>query len=141
MKNFLMLLLLCLLSWQTRAQQANIVGGQPAQISDYPWQVSLQTSANRHFCGGSVINSTWILTAAHCVQGTATSDIRVYAGATDQTRPGGQYAQAAQIIVHPNFNPSTMDNDIAVLRLVNPLLLGLNVQPIPTPLKAHCLTT
>ena len=54
----------------------------------------------------------------------------VYAGTTDQTQSGGQLAQVAQIIVHPNFNPNTLDNDIAVLRLVNPLIFSANVHPI-----------
>jgi hypothetical protein len=122
-------LLLLLASWQGLAQTGNIVGGQPAQISDYPWQVSLRGGSGGHFCGGSLINSTWVLTAAHCVSGY-TGTLFVYAGVTDQTQSGGQLAQVAQIIVHPNFNPSTMDNDIAVLRLVNPVIFGSNVHPI-----------
>lgn len=129
MKKLLAVLLLLLAGWQSLAQPANIVGGQPAQISEHPWQVSLRGGSGGHFCGGSLINSTWVLTAAHCVSGY-TGTLFVYAGATDQTQGGGQLAQVAQIIVHPNFNPSTMDNDIAVLRLVNPLVFGSNVYPI-----------
>lgn len=41
-----------------------IVGGEQIKIEKVPYQVSLQTT--KHFCGGSIISSLWILTAAHC---------------------------------------------------------------------------
>ena len=44
-----------------------IVGGTEAARNRWPWQVSLQTSQGHHFCGGSLINDQWLLTAAHCL--------------------------------------------------------------------------
>lgn len=49
-----------------------IIGGRPINVSKLPWQVSLQRRVAFgffHICGGSIIDSKWILTAAHCVEG------------------------------------------------------------------------
>ena len=51
---------------------SRIVGGSNADISDYPWQVSLQLRSGGkwyHICGASIIDNNWAVTAAHCVDG------------------------------------------------------------------------
>ncbi len=62
-----------------------IVGGQPAADGNYPWQVRLYSSDSNQigFCGGSIINDRWILTAAHCLLDT--NAVVVGFGSTDRT--------------------------------------------------------
>ena len=47
---------------------SRIVGGRVTRIQDWPWQVGLQSSSSEGiFCGGSLLNQEWVLTAAHCI--------------------------------------------------------------------------
>jgi len=50
-------------------RQARIVGGTVAEVNEYPWMVSLLL-VGEHNCGGSLISSSWILSAAHCTKGS-----------------------------------------------------------------------
>lgn len=50
----------------TARSLTRIVGGVPVDIESYPWQTSIQWK-NQHFCGGSIIDKGWVLTAAHCM--------------------------------------------------------------------------
>jgi len=44
-----------------------IVGGVETEVNEYPWMVSLVNgNGYYHFCGGSIISSQWVVTAAHC---------------------------------------------------------------------------
>lgn len=56
-----------------------IVGGVPAQAGDFPFIVSLQRNG-AHFCGGSLLDSTTVLTAAHCAEGRTATSLTVRAG-------------------------------------------------------------
>ena len=48
-----------------------VIGGEDAEITDWPFMVSLQSTSGSHFCGGILFDSTHILTAGHCIDGTA----------------------------------------------------------------------
>ena len=51
------------------AQRATrIVGGVETEVSEYPWQAGLvDKGSSSIWCGGSLLNSKWVLTAAHCI--------------------------------------------------------------------------
>ncbi|RKH20553.1 serine protease [Corallococcus sp. CA047B] len=103
-----------------------IVGGVEARPGSHPWIVSLQNNGS-HFCGGSLVRigareeSNIVLTAAHCVVDGPPDT--VVAGAHQLTRPvAGQVSvRVKRVVSHPNYNPDTTMNDIAVLQLASPI--------------------
>jgi secreted trypsin-like serine protease len=115
--------------------EQEIVGGTATTIGANPWQVSLQSSSGSHFCGGSVLNANWILTAQHCVNsggGSISKPGRVVAGITKISGSStGQIRTVAEVIVYPNYVDASKGKDVALLRLSSPLdLSGTNVKGI-----------
>jgi secreted trypsin-like serine protease len=112
--------------------EQEIVGGTATTIGANPWQVSLQSSSGFHFCGGSVLNANWILTAQHCVNsgGSISKPARVEAGTTTLSG-SGQVSSVAEVIVYPGYVDANVGKDVALLRLSTPLdLSGANVKGI-----------
>jgi secreted trypsin-like serine protease len=111
-----------------------MVGGVRALKGQFPWQVSLDVSwsadlVRAHFCGGSIINDSWILTAAHCVEKNTPRDIIVSAGHTDLTKPVDR-VNVQTIYIKKSFVSTQGGGDIALLKLLRPLRIGENIQVI-----------
>nr|WP_253899542.1 trypsin-like serine protease [Corallococcus carmarthensis] len=103
-----------------------IVGGTPAAITDFPWQASLRTANGSHFCGGAILGPWYILTAQHCVVGRNPASVSIGVGsATRSTMAStGQVVQVADFLLYPGYNSSTVDKDVALVRLASPLTLN-----------------
>jgi secreted trypsin-like serine protease len=115
-------------------KQPKIVGGVPAPDGAYPWQVSIAASiiadpGQAHFCGGSILNDRWIVTAAHCLVRLRPEDVVVVAG-TNVLQQGVTRTNAARLIVHKDYAPQTFDNDVALIELLQPLALGPKAKPV-----------
>jgi trypsin len=92
-----------------------IVGGVAASQGDVPFIVSMQKSGS-HICGGSLLNANTVLTAAHCAEGQSASSIKIRAGSLNRSS-GGTLVQVSSIKIHPSFSSSTLDSDVAILKL------------------------
>ncbi|XP_053694647.1 trypsin 3A1-like [Sabethes cyaneus] len=107
-----------------------IVGGFRVDIADVPYQVSLQING-RHICGGSIIASRWVLTAAHCTTRTSLP-YTVRIGSTVRS-VGGVVVKVQSVTPHPQYNKETTDYDYSLLELAESIGYTRRIQKIALP--------
>lgn len=121
----------------TRSLESKIVGGYPAARGDWGWMVGLNwhNQQNTHFCGGTLINSQWVLTAAHCffdipIPNYYNANLGYYDRVMKQ--PGSVQRQINKIVIYPEYD--NLRNDIALLKLESPVQYSDVIVPacIPT---------
>ncbi|KAG6457876.1 trypsin, alkaline B-like [Manduca sexta] len=121
MRVLIALLALGLAEAAVPAKSSRIVGGFMTTIDQYPSLVALlfswDGSTFQQTCGGVIVNSRNVLTAAHCLHGDPVNRWRIRAGSTFANR-GGVVHILNTYIIHNNFNKWTLDNDIAIMRTV-----------------------
>nr|XP_045623273.1 trypsin-1-like [Procambarus clarkii] len=118
-----------------------VVGGEVAAKGQFPYQVSFQErilGVWKHFCGGTIIDPSYVITAAHCVEGadfTSPQGLRVVAGEQDLHELDGdeQVQNINFIIEYPYYDPITYENDIAILRLEEPFVYNEFVNQLDLP--------
>uniref|UniRef100_A0A8C4RT05 Ovochymase-1 n=1 Tax=Erpetoichthys calabaricus TaxID=27687 RepID=A0A8C4RT05_ERPCA len=117
-----------------------IAGGEEAIPTFWPWQVSLRV-VHEHLCGGAIIGPKWIITAAHCVYNRKdyVKLMAVVAGDHDILNEDAtiphvlQKRSVKKVIIHPRYNDSTLDYDLALLLLEDALQYNKNVRPVCLP--------
>ncbi|XP_040822792.1 transmembrane protease serine 11E-like [Ochotona curzoniae] len=116
-------------------QSVRIIGGTEVEEGEWPWQASLQWDGI-HRCGATLINSTWLLSAAHCfilykdpARWTASFGVTI--------KPLKMRQGLRRIIVHEKYNHSTHDYDISLAELSSPVPYTNAVHRICLPEASH----
>jgi secreted trypsin-like serine protease len=134
------------LSVRRTAASPRVVGGTAVANGTYKFQAALlgQTFGSddwqRQYCGGSLITSFAVLTAAHCVEFVGPgdefpldiADLRVVVGRTVLTSDQGQKRRVVDIAIHPRYDPITARFDVAIVYLRTPIV-GIDPIDLVTP--------
>lgn len=106
-----------------------ITGGKSVRPGQFPFIVSLRTPAKQHFCGGSLINNRWTLTAAHCTKRySRIGSFHIWDGA--HSLHDGKRHDVARIVRHPGFGES---NDICAIKTTRTIEFNERVQALHLP--------
>ena len=115
---------------------SRIVGGNDAP-APIPWQVHIHYKRYGFACGGTILDEETILSAAHCMFPLSDPADYIAAGIKREGSLEGQKIDVKDVIIHPQYNESRavakFDNDIAILKLKEPLTFNADVQPARLP--------
>merc|ERR1719266_1360825 len=120
-----------------------IAGGQDAD-SPIGWQVSVRQCAQGfcHFCGGTILDATTVMSAAHCfTQGQSMSGFFVTAGVVNRNDNSGQTIEIANGVWNADMPYQGNNNDFVILKLSSALSFNANVYPACLPEASHAPDT
>jgi len=102
-------------------------GTQVRDDTRYPWVAALLRGSEpdpwrAQFCGGTLVDPAVVVTAAHCGDDASAADVEVAVGRRALSGiTANERRTVAEIIVHPAYDPTTIENDIALLHLAAPV--------------------
>lgn len=113
-----------------------VIKGGPIQKGKYSSSAQIisvvpqnASSGSIQYCGGSVISEQHILTAAHCVDGASAVDVKMDGDTDDDTGEPKTYS-VKNVHIHDGFNKTSLENDIALIQLNEPITFTSNFQPV-----------
>lgn len=112
-----------------------IVGGVETLVNQYPW-MALLMYRDQFYCGGSVINSRYVLTAAHCIDKFDISKMSVRIlehdwKSTNETKT--QDFKVEYTLKHIGYSTTNYNNDIALIKLKTPIRFQDSMRPVCLP--------
>jgi secreted trypsin-like serine protease len=119
---------------------SRILGDERVLQNTWSWTISLRDEKNRHFCGGSILNERYVITAAHCFANKKhiLSSITVCAGTNRLSDTCRQPREIKNVINHPSYNDATFANDIALIQVKVPFnFTDTSIARICLPNIAH----
>lgn len=110
-------------------RDGKIINGLPASPGAYPYQVEVFSSTS--LCGGSIIGTSFVLTAAHCSMPNV-ADFKILAGSVSRSNYAatGQLRLVSKFKPHPNYSSADNGFDIAVVKVTQPFVYNSYVKAI-----------
>lgn len=110
-----------------------LINGKLTLQGESPWQVILLDSKKKLACGAVLIHTSWVLTAAHCMEDSKKLTVRLGEYDLRRREKWEVDLDISEVLMHPNYSRSTTDNDIALLRLARPATFSQTIVPICLP--------
>ncbi|KAH8363723.1 hypothetical protein KR200_010669, partial [Drosophila serrata] len=118
-----------------------VIRGNIAGLTSSPWMVFLHSTDDRFVCGGTLITNRLVLTAAHCFIPNTQLVARLgeYQRSQDDkchNTAAGPYCTIREEhyidagFRHRLYDKATQSNDIAILRMITPVVYKDNIRPI-----------
>jgi secreted trypsin-like serine protease len=130
---YLLLTLTCFLN-QTNgtSSQTRVIGGEDARAGQFPFAaaIQVQTSTSRFFCGGTLTANQWVATSGHCVYNGVVFTIQLGSIELVSDDPNRVTVSSSTYILHPDFNPETIENDIGLIKLRMSVEYHIYLHPI-----------
>jgi secreted trypsin-like serine protease len=109
-----------------------IIGGQVAYAGQFPFLASINIHTNDalYFCSGALLTNQWVLTAGHCVDGGILFTIQLGSNQLDGSDSGTLKLTTDSFVLHPDYNPDTLENDIGLIEFRMPVTFTDYVKPV-----------
>ncbi|KAJ8912543.1 hypothetical protein NQ315_006614 [Exocentrus adspersus] len=126
----------------TKKKNVKIVNGDEVKPHSLPYMAAIQTFIDEKpvLCGGSLIATSLVLTAARCVKGASEAEITLGAHDIDKEESTQQQFTSSEFIIHPDYEDDDNRHDIAIIQLPAAVTLNENIATIPIP-KLSDITT
>jgi secreted trypsin-like serine protease len=109
-----------------------IIGGQVAYAGQFPFlaSINIHTNDGAYFCSGALLTNQWVLTAGHCVDGGILFTVQLGSHKLDGSDSGTLKLTTDSFVLHPDYNPDTLENDIGLIEFRMPITFTDYVKPV-----------